>query len=116
MRHLTADIRKLDTPLKVAQSRLDIRLYRPRVENCRDPSQFGLIDEVKSLNESISELQAQFNQAELSRDELLKVRSELERDIKLKRQSLYVDKERLQNIRGHFPSAIALAGHGDDIV
>lgn len=34
-------IRNMDFPMKVAQTRLDNKLTRPRVENCRDISTLG---------------------------------------------------------------------------
>lgn len=34
-------IRRLDSTMKVAQTRLDNRALRMGVENCRDPSQYG---------------------------------------------------------------------------
>lgn len=36
-------------PMKLAQTRLENRTYRPNVELCRDNPQYGLIDEVKQL-------------------------------------------------------------------
>ncbi|XP_023311513.1 tektin-4 [Anoplophora glabripennis] len=41
MKDLRAAIRRMDTPMKKAQTRLDNRLLRPRVENCRDVAHFG---------------------------------------------------------------------------
>ncbi|KAG8326340.1 hypothetical protein J6590_044327 [Homalodisca vitripennis] len=40
---LKATIRAMDAPMKKAQTRLDNRLHRPRIENCRDKSQFGWV-------------------------------------------------------------------------
>lgn len=36
-----AAIRRMDVPMKKAQTRLDNRLLRPRVENCRDEAHYG---------------------------------------------------------------------------
>ncbi|KAJ8967264.1 hypothetical protein NQ314_002992, partial [Rhamnusium bicolor] len=41
LRDLRAAIRRMDAPMKKAQTRLDNRLLRPRVENCRDAPHFG---------------------------------------------------------------------------
>lgn len=48
---LSQAVSNMDYPMKVSQSRLDNRLQRPRVENCRDVSQFALMGEVKSVHD-----------------------------------------------------------------
>uniref|UniRef100_A0A1B6BY47 Tektin n=1 Tax=Clastoptera arizonana TaxID=38151 RepID=A0A1B6BY47_9HEMI len=111
IQELKDSIRGLDFSMKVAQTRLDNRLHRPRIENCRDESQFGLVDEVKSLAEQASVLQGQLKQAEDNLVNLYTARGDLEREIQIKRKSLYVDKERCQVVRLHYPSSTALAGH-----
>jgi len=104
-------IRAMDAPMKKAQTRLDNRLHRPRIENCRDKPQFGLVDEVKSIAEQVSCLQGQLREAEERLVRLLTVRGQLEREVQIKRNSLYIDKERCQLTRSHYPSSSALAGH-----
>ena len=115
--------------MKKAQTRLDNRLGRPRVENCRDVPHFGfvlviitylhnaktffcrLIEEVKFIKENIAALQAQLKQAEESQANLITARNDLEREIMLKRKTLEIDKGRSQLIRSHYPSATALSGY-----
>ncbi|XP_072378548.1 tektin-4-like [Diabrotica undecimpunctata] len=104
-------IRRLDTPMKKAQTRLDNRLLRPRVENCRDNVHFGLIEEVKTIGESVAALSAQMKQAEESQGRLMQVRSDLEREIMLKMKTLEIDHGRTRRIRSYFPSAAALSGY-----
>ncbi|XP_057652153.1 tektin-4 [Diorhabda carinulata] len=104
-------IRRLDTPMKKAQTRLDNRLLRPRVENCRDNVHFSLIEEVKSIGESVAALQAQLAQVEDSQGRLMKARSDLEREIMLKMKTLEIDNQRTRRIRSYYPSAAALSGH-----
>lgn len=70
-----------------------------------------MIEEVKSIGESVAALQGQLKQAESSQEELIKVRSELEREIMLKRKTLEIDGERTQLIRSYYPSATALSGY-----
>lgn len=70
-----------------------------------------LVDEVKSLAEQASALQGQLKQAEDVLVGLYTARGDLEREIQIKRKSLYIDKERCQVIRSHYPSSTALAGH-----
>lgn len=104
-------IRRMDIPMKKAQTRLDNRLLRPRVENCRDAPHFGLIDEVKSIGESVAALQAQLGQAQRSQEHMTQIRSKLEREIMIKRKTLEIDRDRIQKIRSHYPSATALSGY-----
>lgn len=111
IRDLRKAIRSMDTPMKKAQTRLDNRLKRNRVENCRDTAHFGLIEEVKTIGENVSQLQAQLKQAEDSQSELIKARSDLEREIMVKRKTLEIDRDRTQLIRSHYPSANALSGY-----
>lgn len=72
---------------------------------------FRLVDEVKSINESVSALKAQLKQAEESLCGLLKVRGDLEREIIVKRKTLQIDRDRCQEIRSHYPSTVALTGY-----
>ncbi|KAF5269242.1 hypothetical protein FQR65_LT02543 [Abscondita terminalis] len=104
-------IKRLDTPMKKVQTRLDNMLQRPRVENCRDAAQYGLIEEVKNIENKINELNAQLKTEELTHADLIQVRTDLEREIMIKRRSLQIDKDRLRTIRLHYPSATALSGH-----
>lgn len=68
------------------------------------------MEEVKQIGESISALNAQLKQAEDSQAELIKARSDLEREIMVKRKTLEIDRTRTQLVRSHYPSAAALSG------
>ncbi|KAL1489558.1 hypothetical protein ABEB36_013511 [Hypothenemus hampei] len=111
MNSLKATIRRIDIPMKKAQTRLDNRLLRPRVENCRDPPHFGLIDEVKSISENVAALHAQLGQAQKSEEQMINIRNNLEREIMLKRKTLEIDRDRIRVIRSHYPSSTALSGY-----
>ncbi|CAG9761871.1 unnamed protein product [Ceutorhynchus assimilis] len=108
---IRAAIRRMDIPMKKAQTRLDNRLARARVENCRDAPHFGLIDEVKSIAENVAALQGQLGQAQKSQDDMITVRSTLEREIMLKKKTLEIDRDRIKRIRSHYPSSTALTGY-----
>ncbi|KAK0092136.1 hypothetical protein PV326_002110 [Microctonus aethiopoides] len=97
--------------IKVAQTRLNNRLERKNIENCRDESQFGLIEEVKILNENLSTMGHELKHAEETQAGLVKSRSDLEREILVKKKSLYVDRNRGQFLRSFYPTAEALSGH-----
>ncbi|KAK9869351.1 hypothetical protein WA026_003108 [Henosepilachna vigintioctopunctata] len=101
----------MDLCLKKAQTRLDFRLQRQRVENCRDECHFGLIEEVKMIGEQSAALAAQLKQAEDSQAELITARNELENEIMRKRKTLEIDKVRIQQFRSYYPSATALSGY-----
>lgn len=53
----------------------------------------------------------QLTEAENAQAGLVKARSDLEREIVVKKKSLYVDRDRGQLMRSFYPSAEALAGH-----
>lgn len=72
---------------------------------------FRLVDEVRSISESVSALKAQLQQAEDSLCGLLKARGDLEREIIVKRKTLQIDRDRCQEIRSHYPSTVALTGY-----
>ncbi|XP_017771262.1 PREDICTED: tektin-4 [Nicrophorus vespilloides] len=105
-------IRRMDISMKKAQTRLDNRqLHRPRVENCRDVAQYGLVDEVKSIMDSVSALSSQLQQAEEIQSNLMMSRSNIEREIMVKRKTLEIDRDRSKKIRSFYPSATALSGY-----
>ncbi|XP_028150140.1 tektin-4-like [Diabrotica virgifera virgifera] len=108
---LKSALAKIETPMKVVQTRINSRLERPRVDNCRDNVQFGLVEEVKSIGESISALRAELKQAEHSEVRLIQIRNALEKEIIIKKKTLEIDIQRTRSIRLHFPSATALSGH-----
>jgi tektin-4 len=72
---------------------------------------FRLVDEIKSISDSVSALKAQLQQAEESLCGLLKARGDLEREIIVKRKTLQIDRDRCQKIRSHYPSTVALTGY-----
>jgi tektin-4 len=70
-----------------------------------------LVDEVKSISESVSALKAQLQQAEESLCRLVTSRGDLEQEIIVKRKTLHIDRDRCQKIRSHYPSTVALTGY-----
>lgn len=49
--------------MKLTQTRLENRTYRPNVELCRDAPQYGLTDEVKQLEATKRALEEKLKQA-----------------------------------------------------
>merc|ERR1719461_1945433 len=96
-------IRMKGTPLKVAQTRLEARCHRPDVELCRDPPHHRLVEEVGQIQESIDLLNRKLNEAEMSHQDLLQNKARLEHDLKIKSNSLFIDREKCLSIRKSFP-------------
>ncbi|XP_032664220.1 tektin-4 isoform X1 [Odontomachus brunneus] len=101
----------LNNAMKLAQTRLDNRLFRRNIENCRDMPQLTLIEEVKSIGERISAVLAELKRAEECQAKLIKTRSILEHEIMVKQKTLYIDREQGQLLRSRYPSATALSGY-----
>lgn len=97
--------------MKVAQTRLHNRKYRSNIDNCRDRPQFGLVTEVQKIEEGVHSMTESVEEAEKSKETLLKTRGLIERELMLKRRTIQLDKERCLMIRNHFPSATALSGY-----
>lgn len=108
---LALSLQNLDTPMKVAQTRLHNRNYRLAVENCRDRAHVSLVDEVKGIEHGVQHMTGAVQEAEQMKTSLLNTRGLLEREIMLKRRTIQLDKERCLLIRSHFPSATALSGY-----
>ncbi|XP_069840299.1 tektin-4 [Dendropsophus ebraccatus] len=103
-------IKDKEAPMKVAQSRLDQRSYRPNVELCRDPVQFRLISEVGELTESVEFLKQKLEEAEQSLRNLEDTRMSLERDIANKANTLFIDREKCMTHRTRYPEVLKLTG------
>ena len=50
-------------PMMVVHTRLENRTHRPNVELCRDPSQYGMVDEVAKITDSMQTLKDQLEVA-----------------------------------------------------
>lgn len=101
---------KVSQRIQVAQTRLNTKNCRPNIENCREGSLVGLIEEVRDLNQSMSLLQKRSLETEKLRAELIHERSLLENEIIVKKKSLHIDNERCLYLRSHFQSAEKLCG------
>lgn len=90
-------------PLKVAETRLDCRVHRPGIEACNDAPHNKLVQEVDEINASIQLLRDKLAEADGSRQELLKTRSNLRQDIRVKENSLRIDRGKCMGARLRFP-------------
>lgn len=94
--------------LQVSQTRLEARSHRPDVELCRDPVHHRLVDEVGQIQESVDLLNRKLNDAESAHQDLLVNKARLEHDLKIKSNSLFIDREKCLSTRKSFP-VISLA-------
>jgi len=84
-------------PMKVAQTRLDTRLTRPNIELCRDQVQYKLINEVGEISHNVERLKEMLDNSEDSFKSLIRRQLNLEEDIKVKENTLLIDRN--QNMR-----------------
>ncbi|CAG7826748.1 unnamed protein product [Allacma fusca] len=101
----------VESALKLAQTRLYNRTYRPNTELVRDCPQYALIEEVHEIARSQSAMEAQLRNAEDALHKLRQIRIELEKEIAVKDNTLVICRERCQYIRAFWPSVVTLVGH-----
>nr|XP_009668684.1 PREDICTED: tektin-4 [Struthio camelus australis] len=104
-------IKDKEAPMKVAQTRLYDRSFRPNVELCRDPAQFRLISEVEELTESIESLKKKLLESEQSLRNLEDTRMNLEKEIAVKTNSIFIDRQKCMAHRTRYPVVLKLAGY-----
>ena len=85
--------------MKVAQSRLETRQHRPNVELCRDAVQYRLIEEVNEISDSVAQLQARLRDSNSSLKGLVRNQLELEEDIAVKANTLFIDEVECMGMR-----------------
>ncbi|OCT60783.1 hypothetical protein XELAEV_18046805mg [Xenopus laevis] len=104
-------IKDKSAPMKVAQTRLDERTRRPNVELCRDTVQIRLMQEVQEIDDTIQALQLRLRDAEDTLQMLVHTKSNLEHDLAIKANSLFIDQEKCMGMRKSFPSTPRLVGY-----
>ncbi|KAM6317305.1 tektin-3-like [Podargus strigoides] len=104
-------IRDKESPLKVAQTRLDQRTQRPHAELCRDVAQIRLVNEVHEIDETIQSLQQRLRDAQNVLQMLVHAKSILEHDLVVKANSLFIDQEKCMGMRKTFPKSVRLLGY-----
>jgi len=109
--NLEKAIRDKEDPLKVAQTRLYNRTYRPGVEMCRDPPQYHLVGEVNEICQSVDALKQQLNNALNSHKDLQDNRMALEKEISVKKNSIFIDRDKCLTVRNRYPSRSKLQGY-----
>ncbi|XP_069726105.1 tektin-4 [Phaenicophaeus curvirostris] len=104
-------IKDKEAPMKVAQTRLYDRSFRPNVELCRDEAQFRLVGEVEEVTESTASLKKKLLESEQSLRNLEDTRMNLEREIAVKTNSIFIDKQKCMAHRTRYPTVFKLAGY-----
>ncbi|XP_054650626.1 tektin-1 isoform X2 [Dunckerocampus dactyliophorus] len=77
--------------LSLAQARLELRKQRPAKERCHDPAQSQLLAEVGQLTNQISKLHETVAESEEQQRALVRCQLELQQNIEVKANLLYVD-------------------------
>ncbi|KAM8796168.1 tektin-2 [Eudromia elegans] len=91
IRRLEDDLRRKTKDLKLAHTRLETRTQRPYMELCRDQVQYGLTDEIRQLEGTISALKQKLAQSQGALDVLHKQLYRIQTDIGYKANSLMLD-------------------------
>lgn len=104
-------IKDKETPLKVAQTRLYQRSFRPNVELCKDTAQIRLVNEVEELTESIRCLQQKLEEAEQSLMNMEDTRLSFVKEIAIKENSLFIDREKCMTHRTRYPTLVKMTGY-----
>nr|XP_056722381.1 tektin-5 [Euleptes europaea] len=100
-----------ECPLKVAQTRLEARTWRPNMELCRDVPQFKLANEVFTIDDTLQTLKLRLREAQDTLQLLILNKARLEHDLLVKANSLFIDKEKCMGMRKTFPSTPRLVGY-----
>jgi len=100
---LKGNIAAKDPPLRVAQTRLKKRTRRPEVEACNDGPHNKLLEEVTEISQSIKLLEDKLTEGNEALSDLLRNKQRLEKDIKVKKNSLLIDQQKCMSMRRSFP-------------
>ncbi|XP_037329048.2 tektin-4 [Pungitius pungitius] len=104
-------IHNKEAPLRVAQSRLYLRSLRPNMELCRDEPQFSLEGELRQMDATLASLRQQLSEARGSLSHLEESRITIEKDIRCKTHSLFIEREKCVTHRQRYPTVSTLSGY-----
>ncbi|KAM6250297.1 tektin-4 [Porphyrio hochstetteri] len=104
-------IREKEAPLKVVQTRLYDRSFRPNIELCRDEAQVRLISEAEELTAFIESMKKKLLESEETLRNLEDTRMNLEKDIAVKTNSIFIDRQKCMAHRTRYPNVLKLAGY-----
>ncbi|XP_074409075.1 tektin-4 [Zonotrichia albicollis] len=109
--NLKKAIRDKEAFLKVAQSRLYDRSCRPNVELCRDEPQFRLVNEVEGLTVFLEALKRKLMESEQNLKNLEETRMKLEKEIAVKANSIFIDRQKCMGYRVRYPVDLEVASY-----
>ncbi|NXM91116.1 TEKT4 protein, partial [Oenanthe oenanthe] len=104
-------IRDKEAFLKVAQTRLYDRSFRPNVELCRDEPQFRLVSEVEQLTVFLEALKRKLIESEQNLKNLEETRMKLEKEIAVKANSIFIDRQKCMSNRIRYPVDLEVASY-----
>ena len=96
---LEKNLADLQTHLKVNNTRLEHRTYRPNIELCRDKPKHGLVSEYHALNGDINATKRRIQDSRNALERLNNRKWELEQEHNVKTFSLYIDKDQVGRLR-----------------
>lgn len=70
---------------------------------CRDFAHVQLVQEIGEIQDSVTGLHRKLQEAEAQHQQLLKIKSNLEADLKRKVNALFIDREKCMGVRRCFP-------------
>lgn len=73
------------------------------LSDCRDFAHVQLVQEIGGIQDYVTVLHRKLQEAEAQHQQLLKVKSNLESDLKRKVNALFIDREKCMGIRRCFP-------------
>jgi tektin-1 len=86
-------------PLKLAETRLQIRKGRTSAEQCRDSAEYRTIEEVTELKTDIGQLHRRLADCHASMKGLRRRQLDLEEDIQVKSNSIFIDEVQCMGVR-----------------
>ncbi|GFS48665.1 tektin-1 [Trichonephila inaurata madagascariensis] len=84
--------------IELASNRMEGRRQRPRHELCRDMVDVELEEEVRNLSLTLHQLKKQRSEAQEMLRKLEQTRLALQKDIEIKKNSIYIDQEHCLNV------------------
>jgi tektin-1 len=92
-------IAEKDPPSRLAYTRLEHRSNRPNMELCRDSVQYRLVEEVQTIGRSVQQLRECLAKSHDSLKALLRRKLDLEEDIDIKNNTLFIDETECMGMR-----------------
>jgi len=90
---------ELQLHMKVNNTRLEHRTWRPNIELCRDNPKHSLVSEFHTIAGDIAAVKRRLNDAKMALDRLNNRKWELEQEINVKTFTLFIDKDQCGKLR-----------------